>query len=108
MRRVRQLIEPERQISVPVPAVYEMRERLVQVAPAQQRWISVVCDTNATPELLRRVQDALAAASHDPGRRDGRWGARSSQALGAYQRASGLTPAGLTVETLQALGVAER
>lgn len=108
MRRVRQLVEPERQISVPVPAVYEMRERLVQVAPAQQRWVSVICDTNATPELLRRVQTTLGAAGHDPGTRDGRWGRRSSQALAAYQRASGLTPAGLTVETLQALGVAER
>lgn len=104
-RRVRELVEPAHEVPVPVPPVYEDVVRVVEVAPARNQWFGVVCDVNATPALLRDVQQALAQAGFDPGARDGRWGPRSVQALRRYQDQAGLTPGGLTVETLQALGV---
>ncbi|WP_428310765.1 peptidoglycan-binding domain-containing protein [Hydrocarboniphaga sp.] len=104
-RRVRELVEPARQIRIPTPPVYEDVVRVIEVAPARNQWVSVVCDTNATPQLLRRVQQALASEGFNPGATDGRWNSRSGQALRAYQDSKGLTQGGLTVETLQALGL---
>lgn len=105
-RRERVLVEPESVVTEPTPAVYEDVVHLVQVAPARNQWRSVLCETNATPALLGRVQAALKAAGHDPGRTDGRWTARSTRAIQAFQAGAGLAPAGLTMETLERLGVA--
>ncbi|MDB5972696.1 MAG: hypothetical protein JWQ90_5146 [Hydrocarboniphaga sp.] len=104
-RRVRQIVEPAYQRSVPTPPVYEDVTRVVQISAARNQWFSMVCDINATPQLLRRVQQALAKDGFDPGSSDGRWGSRSTQALRAYQARNELTQGGLTIETLQALGV---
>jgi hypothetical protein len=105
-RRVRELVEPAHEVAVPTPPVYEDVVHVVQISPARNQWFSVVCDTNATPALLQNVQQALAKAGFDPGAMDGRWGPRSVQALRRYQQQAGLTPGGLTIETLQSLGVA--
>lgn len=104
-RRVRERVEPAHQVSVPIPPVYEDVIREVEVSAARNQWLSVVCDLNATPQLLRRVQQALAKAGFKPGSTDGRWGPRSAQALRAYQASSGLIQGGLSIETLQALGI---
>lgn len=104
-RRVRELVEPAHQVSIPTPPVYEDVVRITEVSPARNQWFSVVCDTNATPQLLRRVQQALLKEGFSPGTTDGRWNSGSSQALRAYQHKNGLTQGGLTIETLQALGL---
>jgi hypothetical protein len=104
-RRVRELAEPAHQRSIPTPPVYEDVVRVIEVSPARNQWFSVVCDTNATPQLLRGVQQALAKDGFNPGATNGRWDSRSGQALRAYQQQNDLTQGGLTIETVQALGL---
>ncbi len=104
-KRVRKLAEPASEDVVPIPAVYEDVVQMVQTAPARNEWRSVLCETNITPALLKQVQLALRAAGHEPGRVDGRWNARSAQAVRSFQAASGLPQAGLSMETLEKLQV---
>lgn len=84
-------------------ATYAMREL---AAPATLEWRPVLCETNLTPDVIRRVQEALRKAGYDPGASDGRFGASTLRALNAYQRANGLpTDTYINIETARALGV---
>jgi hypothetical protein len=103
--RVRELVQPAHDVSVPTPPLYEDVTHVVEISAARNQWFGVVCDVNATPKLLSRVQQALAKNGFNPGATDGRWSSRSVQALRAYQDKNGLTQGGLTIETLQSLGV---
>jgi peptidoglycan hydrolase-like protein with peptidoglycan-binding domain len=61
----------------------------------------------ATPELIRKVQQALADAGFNPGAIDGKSGAKTIAALKNFQKQNNLTMGygQLTKETLQKLGV---
>lgn len=104
-KRVKKLVEPAREQRVAVPAVYRELTRLVQVAPARSEWRSVLCQTNASPGLVKRIQQALKDAGHDPGAVDGRWGRRSAAALDGFQGEAGLGQGGMTIETLERLKI---
>jgi peptidoglycan hydrolase-like protein with peptidoglycan-binding domain len=57
-------------------------------------------------EVIKRVQEKLAAAGHDVGPADGIIGARTRQGLQAFQQAKGIEATGqLDQRTLAALGV---
>lgn len=105
-RRVKQLVEPASTREVPVPAVYETVETLVQVQPPRSEWRAVLCGTNADREQVRQLQAALAREGFDPGPVDGALGRQTQEALLAYQQARGLAPLGFTRETLDRLGIA--
>ncbi len=58
-----------------------------------------------SPEQVRRVQQRLAEADHDPGPVDGIMGRKTREALRAFQQARGLEPTGEPDErTLTELG----
>lgn len=59
----------------------------------------------ASPNLVRKVQQALTDAGFDAGAANGLFGPRTRDALSAYQQQNGLAEAGLTKETLRALDV---
>ncbi|GJL75431.1 peptidoglycan-binding protein [Nitrosomonas sp.] len=59
----------------------------------------------ATPDLTRRVQQALVNAGYNPGPVDGISGPRTLQAIKKFQQENNLAAGELTKETLRALGV---
>ena len=58
----------------------------------------------ATPDLIRRVQQALVNAGYNPGPVDGISGPRTLQAVKSFQQENNLAAGELTKETLRALG----
>jgi peptidoglycan hydrolase-like protein with peptidoglycan-binding domain len=58
-----------------------------------------------TAATVRKVQQALKAAGFYNGPIDGSWGAGSRSATRAYQKAKGIPVAGLSVKTMQSLGI---
>ncbi|HQU62512.1 MAG TPA: peptidoglycan-binding domain-containing protein [Nitrosomonas sp.] len=59
----------------------------------------------ATPDLIRRVQQALTKAGYKPGPADGVSGAKTVAALKSFQQENNLATGALTRETLRALRV---
>jgi peptidoglycan hydrolase-like protein with peptidoglycan-binding domain len=103
--KVRREVTPSRQETIIIPATYKTIEKISIVSGGNLEWREVICDTNSTPELISRVQNALASAGHNPGRADGVFGMSTLRAMEAYQRANGLIVGQLTMETMNALGV---
>ncbi|HEX4872723.1 MAG TPA: peptidoglycan-binding domain-containing protein [Nevskiaceae bacterium] len=106
--KVRKLVSPAREQRLPVPAEYQTLTRQEKVADGRMEWKSVLCETNATPETVLELQQALARAGYDPGKIDGRLGAQTLEAVKSYQGAQGLAQGGVTLETLERLGVRMR
>ncbi|MBT8428865.1 MAG: peptidoglycan-binding protein, partial [Gammaproteobacteria bacterium] len=105
MVKVRKLVSPPTQKRIDIPAVIETVAKKVKVADERREWRSVLCETNMTPGVLTDLQKALKAAGFNPGPIDGSIGAQTMRAVDEYQRAKGMERGGLTLSTLQALGV---
>jgi hypothetical protein len=103
--KVRQLVAPAQVQRVPVPAVYDTVTKRVQASDGRMEWQAVLCETNATPGLVIRLQQALRGAGYDPGPIDGQVGSKTLESVEDFQRTKGLARGGITLETLQALGV---
>lgn len=105
-RTLRRLAEPGAVRRVPIPAQTASTTVRELVSPARLEWRSVLCQTNMTPENIRRVQDALLREGYNPGPADGRLTVATINALNAYQRARNLPEDRyMNMETVQALGV---
>ena len=77
----------------------------VKVDDEHLAWRPVLCETNMTRGVVISIQEALAGAGHDPGPIDGVIGTETLRAVRAYQAAAGLPTGGLTLATLDSLGV---
>ncbi|MDR4514323.1 peptidoglycan-binding domain-containing protein [Nitrosomonas sp.] len=92
-------------------AVGEVREDTIEtleatiVEPAAEVFEDSQEVVAATPELMRRVQQALANAGYNPGPIDGISGPRTLTAIKNFQQDNNLAAGGLTKETLRTLGV---
>lgn len=105
-RTVRRMVQPGgvQRIAVPAQLATTTVRELVQ--PASLEWRSVLCETNMTPENIRRVQAALLREGFNPGPLDGRLNRSTLAALNQYQRARNLPEDQyLNLQTMRALGV---
>lgn len=68
-------------------------------------WREVVCESDITPDLYRKVQQALNDKGYNVGTVDGVIGAGTKAQLVKFQRDNGLPIGQLDIETLKALGV---
>lgn len=59
----------------------------------------------SSPQLMRKIQEALAKRGFNPGPIDGRGGARTKAALSNFQDQHDIPPGKLTKRTLRLLGV---
>lgn len=105
-RTVRRMVQPGgvQRIAIPAQMAKTTVRELVQ--PASLEWRSVLCETNMTPETIRRVQAALAREGYNPGPMDGRLNRSTLAALNQYQRARKLPEDQyLNLQTMRSLGV---
>jgi peptidoglycan hydrolase-like protein with peptidoglycan-binding domain len=75
------------------------------VREGQMEWKPILCETNTTPDVVRKLQSALNGAGYSPGPFDGVLGHRTMDAVTRYQAANGMASGKLTIETLRKLGV---
>ncbi len=82
-------------------------KRVLVKAGGFTEWKEVVCESDITPDLYRKVQEALVAKGYNIGTAgiDGAFGAASKAALVKFQRDNGLPVGQMDIETLKALGI---
>ncbi len=103
--KVRRLAEKPQERRIDIPAEYQEVSDRVLVSEGQLEWRPILCETNTTPDVVRKLQLALRDAGHNPGPIDGVLGRETMAAVNAYQKANGLASGQLTMETLRKLKV---
>ena len=103
--KIKKLISPASERRQAIPATYKTVTKKRMVADGYAKWVPIVCKTNMTQPTIQRVQTALKNAGFYHGPIDGVWGSASRSATRAYQKAKGLPVAGLSVATMEALGL---
>jgi len=103
--KVRKLATPAKQNKIDIPAKYETVKKRVKVAEEKLAWRSVLCKTNTTKELIIEIQKALKKEGFNPGTFDGSLGGKTQVAINDYQKKKGFERGGITLRTLDALGV---
>ncbi len=103
--RVRKLVKPASTQTTAIPAEYETVQRRKLVGESRVEWRPVLCETNITAEIVKRIQTALDSSGFNPGRVDGVLGAETMSAVKRYQQSKGLATGGLTFQTLESLKV---
>ena len=98
-------VQPAREEIIEIPAVTRPVNRQVLVQQARTEWRSILCETNTTPDVVRLLQSALSERGYDTGGIDGVMGPRTTSAIDRFQRENGMIGNGITMETLQLLGV---
>ena len=101
----RREIKPESTELETVPAVFETVDKRVKVSDEGMQWRQILCETNTSAAVIRRIQTALLNEGYDPGPLDGEWGLKTRRAIYAYQRKKGLPTGGLTLATIESLGI---
>ncbi len=103
--KVKKLITPASERRIPIPATYKTVTKKRMVADGYAKWVPIVCKTSMNAQMIRNVQTALKSAGYYNGPIDGVWGSASRSATRSYQKAKGLPVAGLSVATMQSLGL---
>jgi hypothetical protein len=104
--KVKKVLQPAQEKRIDIPAQYATITKRSKVTDSSLDWRSILCETNTTPDIIRRIQQALVKAGYNPGSTDGRIGKHTMDALAVYQKKRGLASGQITMETLKSLGVA--
>jgi len=99
------MVEPPKEQRIQIPPVYKTVTRVEKVGDGRLEWRRVLCETNATPAMIMKIQRALKKAGYDPGPIDGMLGKQTMKAIRAFQKKHGLATGGITYETIKKLGV---
>lgn len=103
--RMSKLVKPAQEKRIPIPAKHKIVPKQTKISDAKQEWRQVLCDTNTTPDLVMQIQRGLQRAGLNPGAIDGVLGHATMTAADAFQRKNNLPTGGLTIQTLDKLGI---
>jgi len=103
--RIKKLVTPASERRIPVPAQYKTITKRRKVADGYAKWVPIVCKTSINTTMISNVQSALKNAGHYNGPIDGIYGSATRSAIRSYQKAKGLPVAGLSVATMESLGL---
>ncbi len=103
--KVKTVIKPPSTRTVTIPPKYSTVTRRVPIAEGKMDWREILCKTNTTPNVVKKLQSALQDAGFYKGGVDGVIGRGTMGAVKAYQRSKGLPVGQLTLGTLKSLGV---
>ncbi|MFC1774509.1 peptidoglycan-binding protein [Pseudomonadota bacterium] len=103
--KVRKLVANATEKRSAIPAEYKTVAKRAKVSGESLEWQQVLCETNMTKDIAIRVQQALKDAGYNIGVVDGIPGGATMRAVDDYQRSKGLPTGGLTIRTLESLGV---
>ena len=103
--KVTREVAPAEERRIAVPAQYQNITKSEPVTEGKVEWRPVLCETNATPAVVKSIQRALLKSGHNPGAIDGVLGRGTMTAVRTFQKAKGLPTGQLTLDTVNALGV---
>ena len=103
--RMKKLVSPATEKRIPIPARHEMVTKQSKISDARLEWRQVLCETNTTRDLVVQLQRGLQKAGYNPGPIDGVLGGATLSAIDAYQRKNNLPTGGLTIQTIEKLGI---
>jgi hypothetical protein len=103
--RARKLVESAKTNRTPIPATYGTVSKRELITDGQMEWRPVLCKTNMTRTTIQGIQTALKKADFYPGPIDGVIGRETMAAVKSYQLSKGLATGGITLRTLDSLGV---
>jgi len=103
--KIKKLISPASERRMAIPATYKTVTKKRMVADGYAKWVPIVCKTSMNSTMISNVQQALKSAGYYRGPIDGVWGSASRSAIRSYQKAKGLPVAGLSVATMESLGL---
>ena len=103
--KVRKLMSAAQEKRTEIPAEYKSVTKRQKVGDERLEWRQVLCETNMTKDIVTRVQQSLKDAGYNPGSIDGVVGGGTLRAVDNYQREKNLPRGGLTIRTLESLGV---
>ncbi len=91
--------------TTPVVEITKAFNTRTKIADAHFEWRPVLCETNVTDELVSNVQQALVDKGYDLDLTPGLLSSDTFKAIEAFQQDENLPQGGLTMATLEALGV---
>lgn len=103
--KVRKLVTPAKTVKKPIPAQYKTITKRVIASQPKLEWREILCETNTTPNLIRRLQQTLNTKGYKAGKVDGELGRDTLTAVVKYQRDNQLPSGQLTLATLRKLGI---
>ncbi|MGB5177439.1 MAG: peptidoglycan-binding domain-containing protein [Gammaproteobacteria bacterium] len=103
--RMSKLVAPASEKRIPIPAKHQIVPKSSKVSDARLQWQQVLCETNTTRDLVLQIQSALQKEGLNPGPIDGSIGNATMRAIDAYQRKHNLPHGGLTLQTIEKLGI---
>lgn len=102
--RVKKLVSEASERRSTIPAEYETVTVQQVDKDGYMDWRTILCDTNTTPDLIRKLQAKLSEKGYNPGAIDGSVGIDTMNAVNSYQVDNNLpVDKYLNVETLQHL-----
>ena len=104
-QKVRKLVTAAQEKRIDIPAVKQMVTKRIRVSSPKLEWRSILCETNMTKGMNLKIQNALHKEGYNPGTIDGVIGRQTLLAVDEYQRKNNLSTGGLTLRTLEKLGV---
>ena len=107
MREYDKLVEPAKQVKVPVDAQYADVPMQQLAQPGCYAWRQILCDNNMTQATITKLQLALQKAGYYQGQPTGKFDDATMAAVNGYERANNLPIDGyLNIETAKSLGIA--
>ena len=103
---IKELVEPEKFEVNETPARFASVQKRTLVSPESVQWRQILCETNTTQEVVVQIQRALIAAGYNLGfEPDGELGPGTQAVIRKFQEDNSLPTGGLTISTVNKLGV---
>ena len=103
--KIEKLVIEAKEIRKPVEAEYKTIEKRKKVASSSMAWQRILCQTNMTKDVIKKIQASLNEIGYKAGKPDGSMGRGTNAALEKFQKDNGLATGGITYETLNALNI---
>ncbi|EDM24300.1 hypothetical protein CMTB2_02253 [Caminibacter mediatlanticus TB-2] len=103
--KVRELVEPAKVVREPIPPKYAYITKRVKVRDIEYKWMPIICKTNLTPGLVKKLQTKLKKLGYYKGPIDSIYGPKTQKAVNEYQKDKGLAQGALTIETAKSLNI---
>lgn len=104
-KQVQTLVTDASFTSAPIAAISKSFDTRTKVADSHFEWRPVLCETNVTADVIANVQQALIDKGYELEPTPGLLSSETFEAIEVFQQEENLPQGGLTMGTLEALGV---